>query len=156
MNFVIQPGNSGLAVYKIQQYLNALRLTYPSLPNVEMDCFYGTKMQTAIMTFQALTGLNANGIIDSLTWDKLIEKTLTLSSNVETISSNIQYGSSGLDVLKIQGYLNILLPDLIPLVKDGHYGAKTESRIIQFQIQQGLTATGKVDAETWNRMISLI
>lgn len=156
MRFVIEFGNSGLAVYKIQQVLTALRSTYPSLPNIEMDSFYGVQTQSAIAVFQSLTGLEANGIVDSLTWDKLIQKALTLSFNPEIISKDIHYGSTGLDVLKIQSYLNMLFPASVPLVLDGQYGVKTESRIIQFQIQQGIKATGKVNVETWNRIISLI
>lgn len=156
MRFVIEFGNSGLAVYKIQQVLTALRSTYPSLPNIEMDSFYGAQTQSAIAVFQSLTGLEANGIVDSLTWDKLIQKSLTLSFNPEIIFKDIHYGSTGLDVLKIQSYLNMLFPASAPLVLDGQYGIKTESRIIQFQIQQGIKATGKVNVETWNRIISLI
>ena len=78
MAYVIQRGYSGLAVKKMQEYLNALRTLYPELPLLQEDGYYGNEMEEAVRIFQAQTGLNVDGIIGSMTWDKIICKYKTL------------------------------------------------------------------------------
>ena len=72
MAYTIQNGHEGLASLKIQEYLNALRSIYPSIPSVTEDGRFGNETERAIAAFQRATGLEDDGIVGTLTWDKLI------------------------------------------------------------------------------------
>lgn len=74
MAYVIRRGYTGLAVKKMQQYLNVLRSSYPDLPVLKEDGSFGPATENAVMIFQRHTGLTADGIIGTLTWDKIIAK----------------------------------------------------------------------------------
>ena len=74
MAYVIRRGYTGLAVKKMQHYLNVLRTSYPDLPVLKEDGSFGSATENAVMIFQKHTGLTADGIIGTLTWDKIIAK----------------------------------------------------------------------------------
>ncbi len=159
MAFVITEGNEGLSIIKIQEYLNELNSLYPFIPIVKIDGIYSNETINSIFTFQKETGLPANGIIDTLTWDKIITKHKAVNQTTyfnSTYSACIRYGNVGLDVQKIQGYLNLLLPTNKQIVIDGHFGIDTESKVIKFQIKNELEANGEIDDKTWNRIIELL
>lgn len=159
MAYVIRNGMEGLAVYKIQQYLNAVRSYYPTIPVVTEDGHFGAATEQAVIAFQRATGLTADGIIGTLTWDKLIAKFKNMDPDPQPptpIETPLEYGDEGLEVQKMQGYLNTLMPNVAPLTTDGQFGTRTESRVIQFQLKNGLTADGKINLETWNKIIDLI
>ena len=68
----------------------------------------------------------------------------------------LQYGSEGLEVQKMQGYLNTLMPNTTPLATDGRFGTRTEARVIQFQMRNGLEASGIIDRNTWEMIIDML
>lgn len=160
MAYTIQNGAQGLAVLKIQEYLNAIRKNYPTIAEIDEDGRFGTATENAIKAFQRATGLNADGIVGGLTWDKLIEKYKTKDDDPkphpEANDDPLEYGSDGLGVEKMQGYLNTLMPNVTRLTADGKFGAKTEARVIQFQMQHGLNANGRIDTATWDMIINLL
>ncbi len=58
-------------------------------------------------------------------------------------------------ILSIQKYLRQLSyfdPDLTPVPIDGIYGEDTAAAVREFQTKNGLTPTGIVDRETWDRI----
>ena len=69
----IQKGCSSVSVLKIQQCLNQLN---PEL-DLSEDGIYGTQTEHALKMFQKRFGLVDDGILTSLTWDKIIFKIKT-------------------------------------------------------------------------------
>ncbi len=63
-------GSSGLGVQKIQEYLN--RLINPR-PPLATDGKFGSNTRQAVMTFQAMQGLKADGVVGNDTWNRIIQ-----------------------------------------------------------------------------------
>lgn len=62
-------GNTGLAVQKMQEYLNRLvTLPSPLLP----DGVFGNVTRNAVLKFQITNNLSADGVIGNRTWDRII------------------------------------------------------------------------------------
>ena len=68
----------------------------------------------------------------------------------------LRVGSSGIDVKKMQYYLNQILgaPNLKPLVEDGVYGQATEFAVAVFQYLHQLSVDGVLGSNTWNRIVT--
>lgn len=150
----IQKGCSSVSVLKIQQCLNQLS---PEL-NLNEDGIYGTQTEDALKIFQKRFGLVDNGILTSLTWDKIIFKIKT-QKPPEIIPiltpEPLGLGSFGLDVRKAQEYLNLILPET-SIETDGVFDIKTQVKVIHFQNMAGLNPDGRIDITTWNRIIDYL
>lgn len=70
-SYILRRGDSGLIVYIIQAMLRELSLVLDNLPRVEVDGSFGEKTERAVREFQRKSGIPANGIIDSGTWNML-------------------------------------------------------------------------------------
>lgn len=67
----------------------------------------------------------------------------------------LRYGSSGADVLQLQGGLAMLRYKPFtdnPKEIDGKFGTKTLNAVKQFQIDSGLKSDGIVGADTWSKL----
>ncbi len=150
----IQKGCSSVSVLKIQQCLNQLSPEF----KLKEDGLYGSQTEQGIRHFQKQHGLPDDGIITSLTWDKIITKIKTLKSPHPIILHSpdpIAYGSSGLDVKKAQEYLNQILPDQ-KISANGIFDAKTQGKVIRFQNMAGLNPDGRIDIITWDKIIDYL
>lgn len=150
----IQKGCSSVSVLKIQQCLNQLNPEF----KLKEDGIYGSSTELAIRQFQKNYGLVEDGIITSLTWDKIITKIKTLKApQMQVLSSPdpVAYGSSGLDVRKAQEYLNRILPDQ-SIPANGLFDAKTQGKVIRFQNMAGLNPDGRIDIITWDKIIEYL
>lgn len=69
---------------------------------------------------------------------------------------SLRVGSSGIDVKKMQYYLNQVLaqPNLTPMPEDGIYGQKTEFAVAVFQYLYKLQIDGIIGATTWNYIVA--
>ena len=158
MNYFIQKEDHSVSILKIQQCLNRLRSIYPQMPQTPEDGMYGDETEQTIKIFQSLTGLEVTGIINDLTWDKIICKTKTLKQP-ETIHNHphpsLNYGDKGLDVYKAQEYLNQIQPEK-PIEINGIFNAQTQIKVIRFQNMTGLNPDGRIDRNTWDKMIEVL
>jgi len=68
----LQVGSRGDDVRILQQYLNDLAPTYPSIPRLTVDGSFGPITQSAVMAFQRIFGFQANGIVNQTTWNFLV------------------------------------------------------------------------------------
>ena len=60
------------AVRRIQSYLHYIKdRSCPSLPYLSIDGIYGDEMRIAVKAFQKMQGLDATGIVDNITNDKI-------------------------------------------------------------------------------------
>lgn len=75
---------------------------------------------------------------------------------VNTIMFTITFGSTGLDVKKLQYYLNQILKQegTTPLKEDGVFGQNTQFAVVIYQYLHGLPIDGIIGSETWNSIIA--
>lgn len=69
----LQVGSSGDSVRQMQEFLNVISNTYPSLPKIKVDGIFGPETKDAVQKFQSVFGLPPNGIVDYPTWYKISE-----------------------------------------------------------------------------------
>ena len=61
-------------------------------------------------------------------------------------------------IKEIQTYLyaiSLFDSRIPPIIPDGNFGSETAVTVRAFQRQYGLSATGKVDSATWNKIVSV-
>ena len=66
-------GSSGPKVRQIQEQLNAIARSYPTLPKITADGIYGEATQNAVREFQKVFGLPVTGVVDYPTWYEIQE-----------------------------------------------------------------------------------
>ena len=68
----------------------------------------------------------------------------------------IRVGSTGIDVKKMQYYLNQILkaPNLTPMKEDGVYGQVTEFAVAVFQYIYELPVDGIIGTATWDSIVA--
>jgi len=57
----------------MQGFLLELHSAYPSIPAIAVDGIFGTNTRAAVVAFQNLFGLTADGIIGPITWDAIVK-----------------------------------------------------------------------------------
>lgn len=65
-------GSRGNNVTLMQKYLNTIRTQYPSIPAVTADGIFGPATEAAVMAFQRIMGLAADGVIGLNTWNSIV------------------------------------------------------------------------------------
>ncbi len=64
-------GSRGDNVTYIQNQLNKIARSQPTIPTLTPDGVFGPQTERAVKTFQNIYGLVADGIVGRLTWDKI-------------------------------------------------------------------------------------
>ncbi len=75
---------------------------------------------------------------------------------VAPVARTLQMGADGELVIALQRTLNARNTPSPGIGVDGDFGPETEGAVKKFQTQEGLKATGVVDADTWNALGPLI
>ncbi len=71
---VLRPGLSGEDVRVLQEYLNYVRNTYTTIPQINVDGSFGDETARAVSEFKRIFGLGGNPERVSVeTWDKLVD-----------------------------------------------------------------------------------
>lgn len=66
-------GSESDEVRVLQEYLNYVHGTYPQIPAVQVTGYFGNQTQSAVLAFQRMEGIPANGTVGSVTWSALTE-----------------------------------------------------------------------------------
>lgn len=69
---VLHTGLSGPSVTQLQQYLNAISLTYPTITPVTVDGVFGAQTEQAVREYQTTFSLPVTGQVDRETWNSII------------------------------------------------------------------------------------
>lgn len=64
-------GSSGSNVTRVQQWLNDIGTVNGTIPRLNVDGRFGPATQNAVMIFQSEYGLNADGVVGPLTWNRI-------------------------------------------------------------------------------------
>ncbi len=69
----LQIGSESESVRLLQQYLNYIGESYPSIPQVNPTGYFGERTQEAVIAFQNLEGLEPTGIVSASTWTAITD-----------------------------------------------------------------------------------
>ena len=70
----LRAGARGEAVRQVQSCLNNLAARYPSIPRLTEDGIFGNGTTAAVMAFQRIFGLTADGVVGPATWNRLMNE----------------------------------------------------------------------------------
>ncbi|MVN86409.1 N-acetylmuramoyl-L-alanine amidase [Deinococcus sp. HMF7620] len=111
---------------------SAQRLLLAAGQTLTTDGTYGSGTASAVRAFQSGVGLTPDGVIGSVTWERLIR--------------TVRRGDSGPAVQAAQGQLTARG---YSVTVDGIFGSGTENAVKSFQASRSLTADGVVGPNTW-------
>ncbi len=159
-NQVFQVGDSGIAINKIQGYLNVFHYYKIIRNHLTQDGIFGSDTKTSVQQFQYYASVSVDGIVGEDTWDMMMKELdhLGVNPNIPVASSSyyLSVGSSDLSVYKMQSYLNRIYETRVCqyLEVDGIYGSQTQSVVMQFQEDNELDVDGILGWQTWDEIIS--
>ena len=147
---LLKDGSSGLEVRKLQG-----RLAELGYYSGGVDGIYGSTTTTAVKAFQRANGLSADGQAGSATQTKIYSASAKYASSPVTTANPEQtrtmtVGMTGNDVYALQERLIEL--NYLSGVADGVFGTETQTALIAFQKNNGLTADGTAGASTLKKI----
>ncbi len=157
----LRAGSSGSEVARVQTYLNALRgAQFPTLIQLNVDGRYGSATASAVMQYQALTGLTMDGVVGRATWDSLIGNYNTIfGGSADTFPGiTLRPGMHSQDVQHMQQRLNqlaLVYTAVNRQSEDSIYGDNLTAAARRFQRQFGLSADGILGRLSWNKIVAV-
>ena len=165
-------GSAGNDVRTVQTRLNRISTNYPAIPKISnADGIFGTETEDAVLEFQRIFSLAADGIVGKATWyriqsiynavkklNELESEGLTLSEVEKQFSGTLSLGDTGIEVSVVQYFLSVVSyfdPRVLPPPFSGVFDEATQQSLSSFQRDYGLPETGEADEETWNRLAAV-
>ncbi len=145
-NTYLESGKKGKDVKTLQNRLIELGWLSGSASGT-----YDSSTEAAVIAFQKKAKLWADGKAGPKTIDKLFSSNAPKSSKPAN-SDTLEKGSEGSEVKKLQQRLKDL--GYLEGTADGKFGDATETAVINFQKNNGLTADGKAGTATLNKIYS--
>ncbi|MBQ6288131.1 MAG: peptidoglycan-binding protein [Clostridia bacterium] len=147
-NTYLEHGKSGKQVKTMQNRLIELGWLSGSASGT-----YDDATEAAVIAFQKKAKLWADGKAGPKTLEALYSSKAPSSSKPASGSGEtLERGSTGSEVKKLQNRLKDL--GYLDGSVDGDFGEKTETAVIDFQQNNGLTADGKAGTATQNKLYS--
>lgn len=154
----------------LQGQLNRIRQNYPAIPQIsQVNGVFGADTERAVRAFQRIFQLEEDGIVGKATWYRIkqiyngVKKLSELDSEgirpeelEPVVLTDLIPGTYSNEMKTVQYYLAVIgyfISGLPEVEIDGYYGPETEEVIRQFQNYYGLPVTGRMDRETWNRVV---
>ncbi|MBV6624265.1 MAG: peptidoglycan-binding protein [Rivularia sp. (in: Bacteria)] len=153
---LLKRGSRSQAVRDVQLLLNQNKFYYGRI-----DGIYGPRMRSSVISFQRSRNLPATGVINSKTWEALIDldkrnsptRFAYLGKYSPSTAPMLRLGSRGRAVRDVQTYLK--QQGFYVGQVDGIYGRATASAVKSFQQNRAkLRADGIVGSTTWRAMIN--
>lgn len=163
----LRQGSTGPSVVVLQVALNRISQNYPAIPKIPAaDGIFGSRTEAAVIAFQQIFGLTADGIVGPATWYEVV-RLYTGVTNLSELRSqgqqfysinwappnNLQVGDSGEKVRLLQYMLSTLsayIPGIPQVTVDGIYGQATRAAVLAAQRRFDLPETGTVGSATWD------
>ncbi len=70
---VLRIGAESEDVRILQQYLNGVATSFPTVPTVSVTGYFGPRTREAVIAFQELAGIPASGTVGAVTWEALTD-----------------------------------------------------------------------------------
>lgn len=165
----LRQGSRGQDVEAVQVYLKRIRKNYPAIPAITDPAGeFGKSTRAAVVQFQKIFNLAADGIVGKSTWYKIssiytaVARLAELNSEGNTLGigsvppgSTLRQGSRGQDVITLQYLLDVAseyYPGIPAVAQDGIFGSGTKDAVVAFQRQMRLNPDGIVGALTWQAL----
>ncbi|HBP21330.1 MAG TPA: hypothetical protein DEA08_26520 [Planctomycetes bacterium] len=141
---VLRPGDQGKHVERLQERLNAHREA-AGLAKIHETGHFNERTATALETFQRGYQIDESGESDNATWAELEKQPPT---NVR--ARPMREGDNNDEVALFQDRLNSYrrFRGKSPLTIDGDFGPGTRRAVEEFQRENDLPVTGRVDVDT--------
>lgn len=160
---VLRVGSTGEDVGVAQYMLTLASQFYDNLLPIAIDNIFGNATYNAVVDFQSMRGIMADGIIGPATWDQLYKVYYSIfdsyiSPSVPYPGTLLQRGSQGTSVQTMQRMLNVIAAFFTSIGKltiDGKFGSATESSVKTFQSLFGLQVDGIIGPLTWNSIVTV-
>ncbi len=157
-------GEKSVEVLEIQLYLSTIALYNNEVKTVAIDGVYGESTLNSVVSFQRAYGLDPDGIVGRITWEKLVDvyNGIVENVNVPTLDNielrnfpgeTLGIGADGEDVVYLRNIINALsrIYNEIPAVSEnGVFDETLSDAIRKFQELFSLAQTGVADNVTWN------
>ena len=165
----LRRGSTGPNVVVIQVALNRISQNYPAIPKIPTaDGVFGSRTEAAVIAFQQIFGLTADGIVGPGTWYEIVRLYTGVTQLSELRSQGQQFyninwsppgglevGDTGEKVRLLQYMLSVLsthISSIPPVTVDGVYGTATQAAVLAAQRRFGLPETGTVGTQTWDEI----
>lgn len=169
---LLRRGSYGNDVAFIQMRLNRIALNYPAIPLIDpVDGVFGVETEEAVIAFQKIFGLDADGVVGKATWYRIqliynaVKRLSDLTSeglSFEEIQTpfpdSLSRGDTGIFVYGLQYYLrwiSLSNPAVPNVAFNGIFDEETENAVIAFQQQYGFAANGIVDDDVFETMFEV-
>ncbi len=70
---VLRLGADSDDVRVLQEYLNYIAISFPSIPTVSTTGYFGPRTREAVIAFQQQFGLPTNGLVGAITWEAITD-----------------------------------------------------------------------------------
>lgn len=158
-----RPLNLQDAIFNLQKYLRAISFADKRVSRPPLDGIFDSATEDAVRSFQASRGLNANGIVDKMTWDAIYDeyKALALAEELPFFpSAPSDYAARLGEESSFISIIQILLQELSSVYDafenveiTGIFDSATEQAIKELQRASGLEITGELDKNTYRRLL---
>lgn len=157
-SFIQQP------IRSLQTMLRVISLDDDRIPLIIPDGIYGPTTSQAVIVFQRLYSIPATGVVDQLTWDKIVsiyEPAFTRIHKAEPIEVLMEpgqvfkLGDSSPYIFLLQSILTQLSGDYATIPLPPHNGVlddETSAALREFQSLAQLPQTGELDKVTWKHL----
>ena len=162
MKIHTEPSNLvGRPVESMQIMLRVVAEGNDRLIPVVPDGIFGRNTMAAVTAFQRYYGLPATGVMNQVTWERLVEvyrHDLVLQSPAEGMQpilnpyQTLKPGESNYHVHLVQVVLRVLgsvYRGIPPVPINGTMDASTVTAVRRFQTLSAIPVTGEVDKHTW-------
>ena len=170
--FPFRLGSAGNYVRQLKVQLNRISNNYPAIPKIEEETiFFTTDMEESVKAFQEIFDLPVTGEVDKPTWYEVkylynaVKKIADLASegiSIEEVEfpygDTLQEGESGPYIRALNYLLNFLsyFDSDIPMLNlaGEDFTEDTKEMVVAFQTDYDIEATGVVDKNTWNALVT--
>lgn len=155
----------GQPIRGLETMLRVIAENDSKLPTVVPDGIVTQDDVTAVSAFQRKYGLPVTGIVDEITWNKIVEIyeiALIDVAQAEPIEIIIdpgqvyKIGDSDANIYLLQSmllYLSLFHPTISRPNHNGILDTSTSDALKGFQILAGLEPTGELDKRTWKYLV---
>ena len=170
--FPFRLGSAGNYIRQLKIQLNRISNNYPAIPKIEEEnIFFTTDMEESVKKFQEIFDLPITGEVDKGTWYEVkylynaVKKVADLTGegiNIEEVEfpygDTLELGESGPYIralnylLNFMSYFNTNIPKLN--LTGENFTEDTKEMVMSFQTAYEKEATGIVNRETWNDLVT--
>lgn len=164
---MIESTTLGNPVTSLQMMLRSLKETYDFIPSVPVDGVFGEETLEAVLLFQRELHPPVTGVVNQAVWEAIREESLKQAPTIikprvlrafPEGEDLLDFGDERAEIALFQMMFQLLSDKVAEIVDDNPSGIFTDAlhkNVTWLQNISGLTGTGQLDRETWDRLARL-